>query len=54
MPDTASVTEQSGSVQVCATLSDVPAGGSVAIYIMMTTSDGKICCVTYFNLVNST
>ena len=42
MPDTASVAEESGSVQVCATLSDVPAGGTVAIYIMLATSDGMI------------
>ena len=42
MPDTASVAEESGSVQVCATLSDVPAGGYVAIDIMLATSDGMI------------
>ena len=42
MPDTAIVAEESGSVQVCATLSDVPAGGSVTIYIMLATSDGMI------------
>ena len=47
MPDTASVAEESGSVQVCATLSDVPAGGTVAIDIMLVTSDGKI--VVLFN-----
>ena len=42
MPETASVAEESGSVQVCATLSDVPAGGAVAINIMLATNDGKI------------
>ena len=40
VPDTASVAEESGSVQVCATLSDVPTGGYVAINIMLATSDG--------------
>ena len=40
MPDTASVAEESGSVQVCATLSNVPAGGTVAINIVLATSDG--------------
>ena len=48
MPDTASVAEESGLVQVCATLSNIPAGGTVAIDIMlaMATSDGivyKLC-----------
>ena len=42
VPDTASVAEESGSVQVCATLSDVPAGGNVAIDIVLATSDGMI------------
>ena len=42
MPDTASVAEENGSVQVCATLSDVPAGGTVAVDIMLATSDGEI------------
>ena len=42
VPDTAMVAEESGSVQVCATLSDLPAGGAVAINIMLNTSDGKI------------
>ena len=42
VPDTASVAEESGSVQVCATLSDIPAGGTIAIIIMLTTSDGMI------------
>ena len=49
MPDRVSVTEGE-SVQVCATLSDVPAGGTVAIYIMLVTSDGKI--VVFFNIVH--
>ena len=40
VPDTASVIEESGSVQVCATLSDVPAGGTVAINIVLATSNG--------------
>ena len=40
VPDTASVAEESGPVQVCATLSDVPAGGTVAIYTMLATRDG--------------
>ena len=40
VPATASVAEESGPVQVCATLSDVPAGGYVAIEIMLATSDG--------------
>ena len=45
VPDAASVAEESGSVQVCATLSDVPAGGTVAIHtIVMTTSDGMLFC----------
>ena len=48
VPETASVAEESGSVQVCATLSNIPAGGTVAIDIMlaMATSDGivyKLC-----------
>ena len=43
VPDTASVAEESGSVQVCATLSDVPARGTtVAINMTLATSDGKI------------
>ena len=45
VPDTASVAEESGSVQVCATLSDVPAGGNVDIYIMLATTDGIIIIV---------
>ena len=39
MLDTASVAEESASVQVCATLSDVPAGGYVDIDIVLATSD---------------
>ena len=48
-PDAASVAEESGSVQVCATLSDVPAGGIAAIDIMLATSDGmnNDCCLLY-------
>ena len=43
VPDRASVAKGSGLVQVCATLSDVPAGGyAVAIDIMLATSDGMI------------
>ena len=42
VPDVASVAEESGSVQVCATLSDLPAGGTVAIDVMLATTDGKI------------
>ena len=44
VPGTASVAEESGSVQVCASLSDVPAGGTVAINIMLATIAGKIVC----------
>ena len=50
MPDTASVAEESGPVQVCATLSDVPAGGAVAIYIMLTTSDGMIVVFSEYRI----
>ena len=42
VPGTASVAEESGSVQVCATLSVVPGGGYVAIDIMLATMDGMI------------
>ena len=51
VPDTASVAEESESVQVCATLSDVPAGGTVAINIMLATSDGTIVMVIVCNNV---
>ena len=42
LPETSSVTEESESVQVCATFSGFPAGADVAINIMLATSDGMI------------
>ena len=50
MPDAESVAEESESVQVCAILSDVPAGGTVAIDAILTTSDGMIYLYSVYDI----
>ena len=41
VPTTASVAEGDDTVEVCATLSDVPAGGTAfVVTVMLTSSDG--------------
>ena len=43
VPATASVAEGDGTVEVCATLTDVPAEGTaIVVTVMLTSSDGMI------------